>query len=189
MATGDDDTFLDDPDQVAENGYMAFLSALWFYMLPQTPKPSMHEVATHLYYPNVADVASGLGSVFGSATMIINGGLECTTESGEENSNSLKRIEYYKAFLSYFGLPEETGLGCATMQPFSTSSSSNYPQSLDRNWNTTDECKVASWYTQFTIFEESDYKRCVCFYFASDLEGCLNGDMARKEDELEVAQI
>ena len=55
MATGDDDTFLDDPDQVAENGYMAFLSALWFYMLPQTPKPSMHEVATGFMDPNTVD--------------------------------------------------------------------------------------------------------------------------------------
>jgi len=168
MATGDDSVLLKDPDQVAESGYMAFLSAIWFYMRPQTPKPSMHETATHLYVPNAADLLNGLGSVFGAATMIINGGLECTTASGEENSNSEKRMEYYQAFLNYFGLPEETGLGCATMQPFSTTSSSNYPQSLDRNWNTTNECKVASWYTQFSIFAEDDYKRCVCFYFSTE---------------------
>ena len=79
MATGDDNTLLEDPDQVAQSGSMAFLSALWFHMLPQTPKPSMHEIANYLYVPNAADLVSGLGSVFGSATMVINGGLECTT--------------------------------------------------------------------------------------------------------------
>ena len=61
-------------------------------MFPQAPKPSMHEIATRLYVPNDADVEAGLGSIFGSATMVINGGLECTTESGEENDMSLRRI-------------------------------------------------------------------------------------------------
>ena len=55
----------------------------------------MHEIATRLYVPNASDLAAGLGDTFGSATMVINGGLECTTESGEENPNSEKRLEYY----------------------------------------------------------------------------------------------
>ena len=128
---------------------MTFLSALWFYMLPQSPKPSMHEIATSLYVPNASDVKAGLGPFFGSATMVINGGLECNTKSGKENAGSLKRIEYYKAFLSYFDLPEEDGLECATLKPFSTSSSSYYPQNLDKNWNYghSDECKVVPWQT------------------------------------------
>lgn len=81
--------------------------------------------------------------------MVINGGLECTTESGEENENSLKRMANFEAFLSYFGLPSEQDLGCATMQPFSTSSSSYYPQSLDKNWDYGHEfeCKMAPWTT------------------------------------------
>lgn len=97
---GDITTLLEDPDKVATNGYTAFVSAMWFYMSPSVPKPSMHEIATKLYVPNASDKAAGLGAIFGSATMIINGGLECTTESGDENSNSEKRIEYYQEFLS-----------------------------------------------------------------------------------------
>lgn len=95
MATGDANVLLENPDKVANNGYTAFLSALWFYMSPQVPKPSMHEIATRLYVPNASDLAAGLGDIFGSATMVINGGLECTTKSGEENPNSEKRMEYY----------------------------------------------------------------------------------------------
>ena len=75
----------------------------------------MHEIATNLYEPNASDKQRGLGAIFGSATMVINGGLECTTDDGKENENSQYRSEYFTAFLNYFGLPEEDGLGCATM--------------------------------------------------------------------------
>ena len=34
---------------------MAFLSAIYFYMMPTAPKPSMHEIATYLYEPNASD--------------------------------------------------------------------------------------------------------------------------------------
>lgn len=57
-------------------------------MTPQAPKPSMHEIATYLYVPSEFDVTQGLGSVFGATTMVINGGLECTTEDGEESFGS-----------------------------------------------------------------------------------------------------
>ena len=100
---------------------------MWFYMSPQAPKPSIHELATKLYVPNASDVTLGLGSVFGATTMVINGGLECDTEDGVENENSAKRLGYYQEFLTYFGLPAETGLGCATMKTFDDSSASNYP--------------------------------------------------------------
>jgi len=91
---------LDNPDLIATSGYTAFASALWFFMEPSAPKPSIHEIATRMYVPNASDVAAGLGSNFGSATMVINGGLECTTEDGDENPNSEYRIEYYKEFLT-----------------------------------------------------------------------------------------
>ena len=119
--------------------------------------------------------------------MIINGALECTTDDGQENENSQYRMEYFKAFLSYFGLPEEEDLGCATMKPFDDASSSNYPQSVDRNWDYGHdyECKVAPWHTQFSIFAADDYKRCVCYYFAPTLEGCLDGALPSVEKLLE----
>jgi len=35
-----------------ESGILGFLSALWIYMTPRSPMPSMHEVATGFYKPN-----------------------------------------------------------------------------------------------------------------------------------------
>ena len=68
---------------------------MWFYMMPQSPKPAIHEVATKLYEPNEYDINRGLGSAFGATTMIINGGYECNTSSGQEDSRSRKRMSYY----------------------------------------------------------------------------------------------
>ena len=184
MATGDDSVLLKNPDMVGEDGYLAFLSALWFYMLPQAPKPSMHEIATHQYVPNAADKKEGLGSNFGSAIMVINGGLECTTGSKKESIGAQKRAKYYRSFLDYFGLPAEKHLGCATMKPFSSTSASDYPQYLDRNWAQQVQCKVVNWETQFSIFAESDYKRCICYNFAKGDKDCLSGKKAAEEEEL-----
>lgn len=58
--------------------------------------------------------------------MVINGGLECTTDNGGESSGSEARISYFKSYLDYFDLLAEENLGCATMQPFSESSASVY---------------------------------------------------------------
>ena len=73
---------LENPEEAASSGYTAFSAALWFYMTPQSPKPSMHDVATGLWVPNATDINSGLKqddgkNCFGITTNIINGGLEC----------------------------------------------------------------------------------------------------------------
>lgn len=106
---------MNDPDLVETNGYYAFVSAIWFYMTPQSPKPSMHEAATRIYQPNSYDQKRGLGANFGSTIMIINGGLECTTSNKQENAGAAKRESHYSNFLEYFGLPAETGKTCATI--------------------------------------------------------------------------
>lgn len=132
--------------------------------------------------PSAFDVTQGLGSVFGATTMVINGGLECTTEDGEESFGSKQRMSHYQNFLEYFELPAESDEGCALMGPFSDQSSSNYPMSLDRNWDTTNECKLAPWFTQFGIFREDDYKSCVCYYYAPDNPDCINGATTANDD-------
>lgn len=152
-------------------------------MTPQAPKPSIHELATKLYEPNAYDVSAGLGPNFGSTIMIINGGLECTTEDHEENSNALLREGYYAQYLEYFGLPAETELTCALMQPFTTESASNIAQSIDKNWDKTNECKVVSWFTQYSVWRPNDYKSCVCALWAPDLENCLDGQLSSPSDD------
>jgi chitinase len=50
---------------------------MWFYMTPQSPKPSMHEVATGFWKPNTKDGKADIDFGFGATINIINGGLEC----------------------------------------------------------------------------------------------------------------
>lgn len=43
---------LEHPEYVHQDGYTAFAAGLWFYMTPQDPKPSMHDVMTGFFTPN-----------------------------------------------------------------------------------------------------------------------------------------
>lgn len=52
-------------------------AGIWFYMTPQAPKPSMHDVMTGFYVPNSADIAANFTASFGTTINIINGGFEC----------------------------------------------------------------------------------------------------------------
>lgn len=113
---------LDNPDEAARDGYTAFSAALWFYMTPQSPKPSMHDVVTGFFVPTNADENSGMGrnglayNQFGVTTNIINGGLECG--QGVESYGSQHRKDYYMEWLDHFGLnaDDDAGLGCGHMQ-------------------------------------------------------------------------
>jgi len=65
---------LENPDQVHTDSFTVFTSALWFYMTPQSPKPSIHDVATGYMVPTDADLNAGIVAGFGATTNIINGG-------------------------------------------------------------------------------------------------------------------
>ena len=164
------DAFLQDPDQIHKTGFLAFTSAIWFYMTPATPKPSMHEVVTKLYVPSAHDTSVGLNNSFGATIRIINGILEC--DKGTETPYAQNRIDYYTQLLTYFDHPQETDLGCANMQDFSDSSSSNYNQHFVAG-DSTNTCKVTSEVTQYSYFRNDDYKRCVCDTWAPGDESCL----------------
>ena len=102
---------------------------MWFYMSPQSPKPSMHEVVTGFYVANERDQSVGIRDDFGATTLIINGGLECgslTPSTGASN-----RAAYYNDLLTYFGLPQESDTGCEDMGSFSNQSSSAYAQNFE----------------------------------------------------------
>ena len=43
---------LENPSEAASSGYVAFTAGLWFWMTPQSPKPSMHDVVTGFWEPN-----------------------------------------------------------------------------------------------------------------------------------------
>ena len=107
---------LKDPDKVHKDPYTVFTAALWFYMSPQSPKPSMHDVMTGFMVPTEADKQAGITATFGTTINIINGGKEC----GSESAQAANRIKYYKGFLDYFDLDldREEGLSCVDQHQF-----------------------------------------------------------------------
>jgi hypothetical protein len=154
---------LENPDQVHTDSFTVFTSALWFYMTPQSPKPSIHDVAAGFFEPTAADLNGGFVAGFGITTNIINGGQECG--AGHENSKSQSRIDYFQEFLDFFELPDEdeSTMTCGGM-------SSGFPEGgfgdafayFDTDWSGGNKCAPVKWQTPYSIYTRDDYKRCVC---------------------------
>ena len=76
---------------------LAFASALWVYMTPISPKPSIHDVVAGFWEPNSFDLANGLTIGFGATINILDG-----SKCGVVTADAQKRIEYYNGFLGFF---------------------------------------------------------------------------------------
>merc|ERR1719210_439162 len=97
LMTGNKMTFLENPDLILQPEYV-LSAAMWFYMTPQSPKPSMHDVVTGCWTPNANDLAEGRSASteaekFALTTHIINGAQECP--QGGNTPNARWRFEYY----------------------------------------------------------------------------------------------
>jgi len=103
------------PEKVSQDPYLAFATALWFWMTPQTPKPSAHSVMVGTWSPSSADRASGRVPGFGMTTNIINGGLECSKPSNEKVE---RRVMYFRHFSSLLGVDPGSNLYCDQMAHF-----------------------------------------------------------------------
>jgi hypothetical protein len=103
------------PGPLAVDGRIAWLSAFWFYLTPQSPKPSMHNVI--IAAPGTLIDGKPVG--FGMTTLIINGGIECGhTVETQQSSN---RIGYYNSFLSILGVTDTRQKTCNNLSQFSSS--------------------------------------------------------------------
>ena len=166
--TGDVHTLLDHPELVADSWYN-LASAVWFFLYPQPPKPSMLHVVDGTWQPNEADKAAGLYPGFGATINIINGGIECGGSG--ESAQAANRIAYYKAFADYLGVPvsENEVLGCANMGRFSSDGAGALPIYWEEDWSWSSEtpdgrsyrCMLVNYQTPYTAFKEGDYVRCV----------------------------
>ena len=72
----DKNVLLNDPDRVAHDGKLGYMTGIWFWMTPQLPKPSCHDVMTGNWIPNAEDIAENRLPGFGTTINVINGGLE-----------------------------------------------------------------------------------------------------------------
>jgi hypothetical protein len=60
---------VNNPDAVASDPVLAFRTALWFWMTPQSPKPSAHVVMAGRWTPSGVDAAAGRTPGFGELVL------------------------------------------------------------------------------------------------------------------------
>jgi predicted chitinase len=84
------------PELVSTDSAISFTTALWFWMTPQSPKPSCHDAIS----------TSG----FGMTINIINGGIECG--KGQVTQQAQHRIQLYQQFTQGLGVTPGENLSC-----------------------------------------------------------------------------
>jgi hypothetical protein len=114
---GDHKILLNNPALVETDPVVAFKSAIYFWMTPQTKKPSAHDVMAGKWQPNANDIAKGRKPGFGMIINIVNGEVECN--HGENMYNMNDRIGFYQYFLKKLDVSDPNcACSCATMQPY-----------------------------------------------------------------------
>lgn len=106
---------LGNPDAVANDPIISFKTAFWFWMTPQSPKPSCHDVITGQWKPSAADTQAGRLPGYGVITNIINGGVECGQGS---NPKMEDRIGFYKRYCDILKVSPGNNLDCNNQRPF-----------------------------------------------------------------------
>ena len=89
---------LESPADVTNKGFLSLASAMWVYMTPVPPMPSMHEITTGFYVPNEYDVGEGIKADFGATTNVISNGSECWNAGTVESEAATSRGTAYSGF-------------------------------------------------------------------------------------------
>ncbi|RKR83421.1 chitinase class I [Mucilaginibacter gracilis] len=114
---GDKTILLNNPDLVTTDAVVAFKTAIYFWMTPQTFKPSAHNVMVGNWKPNADDIAKGRVPGFGMTINIVNGAVECN--KGEDVFSMTDRIGYYRYFLKKLAVTDDNcQCSCGKMQPY-----------------------------------------------------------------------
>ena len=165
-------TLLDNPEWVADT-WLNLASAIFFFVYPQPPKPSMLHVIDGTWQPNSTDRASNLTPGFGVTTQIINGGVECG--GTVEVAQSRNRISYYRSFAEYLNVPIAATevLGCRGMKQFAAEGAGALKIYWEQDWSWSPDtsdgrslaCKLVGYQTPFSAFTPGDYVKCVQKHF------------------------
>src|SRR6201996_9550225 len=114
---GDKKVLLNNPDLVETDPVVAFKTAIYFWMTPQTYKPSAHDVMIGKWQPNAADKAANRTPGFGMTINIVNGEVECN--KGENVFSMNDRIGFYQHFLQAFGIKDDNcACSCGKMKAY-----------------------------------------------------------------------
>eukprot|EP01063_Lacrimia_lanifica_P007155 TRINITY_DN1452_c0_g1_i1.p1 TRINITY_DN1452_c0_g1~~TRINITY_DN1452_c0_g1_i1.p1 ORF type:complete len:777 (+),score=269.61 TRINITY_DN1452_c0_g1_i1:114-2444(+) len=160
---GDVTVLLNDPGRVAST-WLNFASALWFFVTPQTPKPSMLHVVDGTWTPVAAETAAGITEGFGTTINIINGGLECGAGQ-KSNPRPANRVKYYKQLATKFSvaIASDNKLSCWQQTDYSkVSLGASAPMTFwAQVWNGKKECQLVGWDSGFSALRQGDYALCL----------------------------
>ncbi|MDN3579827.1 chitinase [Mucilaginibacter flavus] len=115
---GDPKILLNKPELVETDPVVAFKAAIYFWMTPETHKPSAHDVMTGKWQPNAVDKAHGRTTPgFGMTINIVNGDVECGKGDNVEPMND--RIGFYQFYLKKLGITDANcACSCGKMEPY-----------------------------------------------------------------------
>ena len=114
---GDAKKLLNNPELVETDPVIAFKAAIYFWMTPETYKPSAHDVMTGKWQPNSIDKAKGRTPGFGMTINIVNGDIECN--KGDNIYNMNDRIGFYRFYLKKLGVEDPNcACSCGKMAPY-----------------------------------------------------------------------
>lgn len=97
---GDSSILLKNPEKVTEDGVTGIMTGIWFWMTPQPPKPSCHQVITGTWEPKAGAANEKYNGNFGLTIVIIN------NESGQSENGAgavARRARYYRIFAGKMG--------------------------------------------------------------------------------------
>jgi len=114
---GNKKVLLNNPKLIETDPVVAFETAIWFWMTPDTRKPSAHDVMIGKWQPNATDKAKGRTPGFGMTINIINGEVECN--KGDNMVSMNDRIDYYQYFLKQLGASDPNcACSCGKMEAY-----------------------------------------------------------------------
>ena len=99
----DDESLVANPELLEQDGELAFLSGIWFWMTPQCPKPSCHQVMQEIYDESATSYSSGKMSKKGflHTVNIINGAVECRSSGVTQPVLRSKLYKYYMSLIGF----------------------------------------------------------------------------------------
>ncbi|QLG89895.1 chitinase [Chitinibacter bivalviorum] len=159
MFDGDQTVLLNDPDRVAES-WLNLASAVFFFVYPQPPKPSMLHVVDGTWVPNDFDKSRQLGNDFPTTIQIINA--EC--QDSPTKAAAQNRLNYYAEFAKDLGWDtSKESLKCAGMGRFDGGSSAAFNIYWEKDWKVggDNKCQLVSYQTPYNALIDGQYSKCV----------------------------
>ena len=159
-------TLLQDPGKVTE-GWLALASAVYFFMQPRPPKPSMFE-RVYGFWSLPSGLDGGhlnlMTGNFAASIMIINGGIECGGSTPIAQASN--RVKYFMGFMDFFGVDTSgydqasDSMTCANTPLFDTVHGASYDSYwVDMNW--IGGCFLVAYETPYSGFIPRDYESCI----------------------------